>query len=167
MSKNYVEDQVTINGEVQLKGTLALPESPEEKLPAVLIVNGSGGANRDGDIPKPSIKAGIYKDLAHFVTELGFISLRYDKRGIGESQGNIKTVGMKDLVDDIVSNVKFLKNHPKVDSNRIILIGHSEGCILSTIANSIEPVEGLLLIAGAGTNLREPILYQNAQFQRK
>lgn len=163
MNKSFIEEQITINGGVILKGTLAIPESDAEKLPAVLIVNGSGGADRDGNMTKPPMKANIYKELAHFIAGLGFITLRYDKRAVGESQGDPIRSGMTDLVKDINSNVEFLKNHPRVDRNKIILVGHSEGCILSTIANSINPVSGLVLIAGAGTNLREPMKYQNAQ----
>ncbi len=161
MNNNFIEEQVVINGEVKLRGTLTIPNAQEEKLPAVLIINGSGGADRDGNLKKPLINGNMYKDLAHFITNLGFITLRYDKRAVGESEGDPYSTGMMDLVNDINSNVNFLRNHPKVD--RVILVGHSEGCILSTIANSINPVNGLVLIAGAGTNLRNPLIYQNTE----
>jgi alpha/beta superfamily hydrolase len=163
MNINFKEEQVTINSDVILRGTLSVPEIQEEKLPAVLIVNGSGGADRDGNMKKPAMNANIYKDLSHFVTELGFITLRYDKRAVGESQGDPYKSGMMDLVNDINSNIRFLQNHPRVNKDKIIVIGHSEGCILSTIANTITPVGGLILIAGAGTNIWEPMKYQNAQ----
>lgn len=163
MNKNFIEEQVTINGAVVLKGTIAIPEGEEERLPAVLIVNGSGAADRDGNMKKPPMESNIYKDLAHFISSLGFITLRYDKRAVGESQGDPYKSGMLDLVKDINSNVEFLKNHPRVDKDKIIIVGHSEGCILSTIASTITPVGGLILIAGAGTNLRAPLQYQNAQ----
>jgi uncharacterized protein len=163
MGSNFREEQVTIKSDVILKGTMAIPEVEAEKLPAVLIVNGSGGADRDGNMKKPVMNGNVYKNLAHFVTELGFITLRYDKRAVGESQGDPLKSGMKDLINDIVSNIKFLQNHPKVDKDKIIVIGHSEGCILSTIANTITPVRGLVLIAGAGTNIWEPMKYQNHQ----
>ncbi|MCM1989385.1 serine aminopeptidase domain-containing protein [Oceanirhabdus seepicola] len=163
METSFIEEQVTINGEVILKGTLTIPQIEKEQLPAVLIINGSGAANRDGNIKIPPIKFNIYKKLSHFITELGFITLRYDKRGIGESKGNARTAGVSDLVDDINSNIRFLQDHPKVNKDKIILLGHSEGCILSTIANEITPVSGLILLSGAGTNLREPLKYQNSQ----
>ncbi|MDW8801512.1 alpha/beta fold hydrolase [Clostridium sp. A1-XYC3] len=163
MKVNFIEEQVTIKGDVVLKGTLTVPNSEAEKFPAVLIVNGSGGADRDGNMKKPPMEANIYKELAHFVTSLGFITLRYDKRGVGESEGDQLTVGVSDLINDILSNIKFLQNHPRVDRDKIILIGHSEGCILATIANTIIPAAGLVLLAGAGTNLWAPMKYQNAQ----
>jgi pimeloyl-ACP methyl ester carboxylesterase len=112
---------------------------------------------------KPAMKGNIYKDLAHFAAELGFITLRYDKRAVGESGGNPLTTGMNDLVNDITCNINFLKNHPRVDADKVIIIGHSEGCILSTIASTKVQVGGLVLIAGAGTNIWGPMKYQNGQ----
>jgi len=163
MDMGFMEEQAMIQGEHVLRGTLTLPKTDIKGLPAVLIINGSGSANRDGNIKKPHIEANIYKDLAHFITGLGFITLRYDKRGTGESEGNALKAGMQDLLQDVISNIEFLKNHSRTDPSKIILLGHSEGCILATIANTKNPVAGLILLGGAGTNLREPIAYQNAQ----
>lgn len=163
MSIDFIEEQVTINGDAVLKGIMAIPSIEDDKLPAVLIINGSGSADRDGNMKKPAMNANIYKDLAHFVTRLGLITLRYDKRAVGESEGDPLTLGMMDLVNDINSNIKFLQNHPRVDKDKIILVGHSEGCILATIASNMNLVGGLVLLAGAGTNIWEPIKYQNAQ----
>lgn len=163
MKTNFIEEQVTIKSDVTLKGTMTIPESTDIKLPAVVIVNGSGGADRDGNIKKPALKGDIYKNLAHFITDLGFITLRYDKRAVGESEGDKIKSGMQDLINDIVANVRFLQEDTRVDKDKIILVGHSEGCILSTIANSMVPVAGLVLIAGAGTNIWNPMQYQNAE----
>lgn len=163
MSIDFIEEQVTINGDVVLKGTMAIPNIEVNKLPAILIINGSGSADRDGNMKKPLMNANIYKSLAHFVTSLGFITLRYDKRAVGESGGDPLTSGMMDLVNDINSNIKFLQSHHRVVKDKIILIGHSEGCILATIASSMNEIGGLVLLAGAGTNIWEPMKYQNAQ----
>ncbi|WBW96700.1 alpha/beta hydrolase [Oceanirhabdus sp. W0125-5] len=161
MKRNFIEEQVTIKGEVILKGTLAIPQMDKEKLPAVLIVNGSGPADRDGNINRPGMSFNIYKKIAHFISELGFITLRYDKRGSGESEGEFNSTGMSDLINDINNNIKFLQNHLKVDKDKIILLGHSEGCILSTLANEITPVSGVILLSGAGKNLKHFLHYQN------
>ena len=63
MKTNFIEEQVTINSDVALKGTIAIPGVEGEKLPAVLIINGSGAADRDGNMKKPAMNANIYKDL--------------------------------------------------------------------------------------------------------
>jgi uncharacterized protein len=163
MNMRFMEEQILIHEDKALRGTLTVPDMDIDHLPAVLIINGSGSADRDGNIQKPHIEANTYKDLAHFISALGFITLRYDKRGTGESEGNPLRTGMQDLVRDVICNIGYLKNHSRIDPGRIILLGHSEGCILATIAHTTSPVAGLILLGGAGTNLREPIAYQNAR----
>ena len=159
MYTDFVEEQVSINGEVVIKGTLSIPHIENKKLPAIIIVNGSNTVDRNGNMKTPKLKVNIYKELAHLCARLGFVALRYDKRGVGESEGNKYDKGVNDLVGDIINNINFLKDHPKVDKDKIILLGHSEGCILSTIANTITPVAGLILVAGAGASLKGLIEY--------
>ena len=163
MYTDFVEEQVSINGEVTIKGTLATPHIENKKLAAILIVNGSNSVDRNGNIKIPKIKVNIYKELAHLGARLGFVTLRYDKRGVGESGGDKYSKGLTELVDDIINNIKFLQNHPKIDKDKIILLAHSEGCILSTIASTMIPVAGLILVAGAGASLKGFIKYVDAK----
>jgi uncharacterized protein len=155
------EESFSVTTDVTLKGTLAIPKSDIDKYPAIVFINGSGGADRDGNLKKPTIEANIYKELAHYLTSIGFITLRYDKRAVGESEGDPIKSGMMDLVSDVRGMIHFLKEHPMVDPEKILLLGHSEGCILGTIAQHETPVAGLILLAGAATNLKEPMTYQN------
>lgn len=152
---NKKEEQVEIKGKVLLKGTLSIPETTEEKAPAVLIIAGSGPGNRDGNIPKAKLNLNMYKMFADQFTDVGFISLRYDKRGVGESEGDLDRAGMWDLVDDAESALQFLKSHENVDHNRIVVLGHSEGCMLATALNEREKVSGLILLAGAAETIEE------------
>lgn len=152
-------EEVTIQSQVQLKGTLLLPKM-ENKVPAVLIINGSEAADRNGNVSKPELPLNIYKDLAEEMGRWGYASLRYDKRGIGESEGNSVEVGMWDLVKDAEAAVTFLENHPKIDKEQIFILGHSEGGILSLAVNQTKNVKGLILMAGGGENLREAIQWQ-------
>lgn len=153
------EEKVTIEGTYPLVGTLLIPEGAEEgSFPAVLLVSGSGDGNRDGNFKKAKLFPNIYKDLAELITSLGFISLRVDKRGVGESGGNFFETGMMDLVDDIESCIAFLKNHPK--AGKIILLGHSEGCTLITAANARNPVDGLIFLSGAAESTADALKRQ-------
>lgn len=152
MKLKYTEEEVIVNGEYDLAATITRPNIEREKYPAIVLVSGTGSANRDGNMK--NFPMNIYKFLAEFYTELGFVTIRYDKRGVASSKGNQLNTGVMDLVQDIISNVKFLEKLPYVDKNKIILMGHSEGCILTTIANDRYPVAGLILIAGAGTCLK-------------
>ncbi|WP_175638076.1 alpha/beta hydrolase [Metabacillus schmidteae] len=155
------EEAISIIHDITLKGTMAFPSIELEKYPAIILINGSGGSDRDGNMKKPAIHSNLYKELAHFLTGLGFITLRYDKRSVGESEGDPIKSGMLDLVRDVKENIQYLKNHPKVDRDKILLLGHSEGCIIGTVAHQQMPVAGLILLAGAASNLEEPMAYQN------
>ncbi|MCD8509776.1 MAG: alpha/beta hydrolase [Bacillus sp. (in: Bacteria)] len=147
----FKEEKVTIEGKYPLAGTLTVPEG-DGPFPAVLVVAGSGNGDRNGNIKEGKLFPNIYKDLAELISSLGFVSLRVDKRGVGESGGSFLETGMMDLVDDIQSNVEFLTNHPKVE--KVILLGHSEGCTLITAANAFHPVDCLIFLSGAA----EPIV---------
>ncbi len=150
----FQEEKVTVEGKYLLEGTLTIPEG-SGPFPAVLIVAGSGDGDRDGNSKKGKLFPNMYKDLAEFISSLGFVTLRVDKRGTGESGGNLLETGMMDLVDDIESNIAFLEQHPQVD--RIILLGHSEGCTLITAANARRPVDGLIFLSGAAESTADAL----------
>ncbi|WP_071396076.1 alpha/beta hydrolase family protein [Bacillus tuaregi] len=139
--------EVTIESVFTLKGTLTLPTSLKEKNPAVLVFPGTGMTNRDGN--DQAIKLNLYKDLADFITSLGFITLRYDKRGTHESEGDYYSAGVRDLIDDAAACVRFLKSDHRVDAHSVVILGHSEGALLAPAVNEQESVAGLLLLAGA------------------
>ena len=153
----YREEEVMVTGEFPLAATLGLPDG-EGPFPAVLIVAGSGNGDRDGNIEKAKFFPNMYRDLAGFMGEQGFVTLRADKRGSGKSEGDFNTTGMYDLVEDIVSLASYLDHHPKVE--RIILLGHSEGCTLITAANAKRPVDGLIFLAGGAESLSDALKRQ-------
>ncbi|WP_456275272.1 alpha/beta hydrolase [Bacillus sp. AK128] len=153
------ELEITIPADFQLKGTIAFPDEGTQKLPAVLIIAGSGKVDRNGRVSK-KIDLQVYRQMAHFITQLGFVTLRYDKRGVGESSGNYIETGLWDLVDDAKAAIQFLKNRPEVDANKVIVLGHSEGTTIGTAVAVREPVSGLILLAGAGEKMEEALFRQ-------
>src|SRR5207237_4294106 len=83
---NPTDAPVTIpaNG-FNLAGTITVPPTVAGRLryPAVLLVGGSGPADRDEILAQVPIFAQLARQLA----DSGHIVLRYDKRGIGQSGG--------------------------------------------------------------------------------
>lgn len=155
----FGEKDVTIQSGIELKGTLSLPENSIEKLPAVLIIPGTGKLDRNGRINE-KLDLKLYRQLAEFLTNMGIISLRYDKRGIGESKGDYYVTGMWDLVEDARACVKFLKELLEVDPEKILVLGHSEGSMLSTAVAASEDLAGVILLAGAVQSLSEATKWQ-------
>ncbi|AOY16652.1 hydrolase [Bacillus sp. ABP14] len=150
----FDEYEVAINSEFTLQGTLTKPKA-DGKYAAVVIIAGSGEIDRDGTIVPLKLEANIYKDLAHVIAGQGVVTLRFDKRGVGKSDGEFLKTGMWDLVSDIESTITYLKEQPFVDPENIVLAGHSEGCMLATVVNARTPVNGLILLTGAAESLEE------------
>ncbi|ENJ6136148.1 alpha/beta hydrolase [Bacillus cereus] len=150
----FDEYEVAINSEFTLRGTITKPKA-DGKYAAVVIIAGSGEIDRDGMIVPLKLASNIYKDLAHVIARLGVVTLRFDKRGVGKSEGEFQKTGMWDLVNDIEAMITYVKEQPFVDPENIILVGHSEGCMLATVVNARTPVNGLILLIGAAESLEE------------
>src|SRR5947209_6530703 len=117
-----------IDGAAPLAGTLTLPENPGP-VPAVAIASGSGPLARDSNHRRARFD--VARQRAHAPAEGGLASLRYDKRGVGESPGDWRRAGLSDNVDDLAAAVAALAARPEVDPARVLVAGHSEGAILA------------------------------------
>ncbi len=155
------DEQVRIpsNG-FTLAGTISKPEqAATSPLPVVVLVSGSGPNDRDEQV------AGIpvLGQLASTIADAGFIVLRYDKRGVGQSGGRAESAGLQDYVEDLRGAVKFLSERKDVDPKRIAIAGHSEGGLVAMLAAAKEKkVVGLVLLATPGISVADLILAQQA-----
>ncbi|HBI85523.1 MAG TPA: hypothetical protein DDX71_04450 [Ruminococcus sp.] len=158
-----MEKQITIQGEYPI-GTTITYEDESRKSPAVVIIMGTGKLDRDGN--GFGFRSNLYKDLAQVFADCGCVTARYDKRGTHASGGRFNSTGLSDLVNDAIAVVQYLKKLPYVDENRILICGHSEGTMIATLLAEREETAGLVLLGGAGTNLKDAMYYQN-QFAAK
>ncbi len=148
---------IPVNG-FTLAGTMTTPPG-EGKLrhPAIVLVAGSGRVDRDETV------AGIpiFGQLAGGLAERGFIVVRYDKRGVGQSGGRTETATLSDYADDVIGVVKWLSDRDDVDDDSITVVGHSEGGSVAMIAATREKkIDSLVLIATIGSTGAELILEQ-------
>ena len=120
---------------------------------------GTGKTDRNGN--EKNFKTDLYKNLANMLTEYGFVTLRYDKRGTYQTEGNYNTAGLSDLVDDAISVIRYTKSLPYVDATKLIICGHSEGAMIATLLSAKEDTAGLLLWGGAAICMKDALLYQN------
>ncbi len=149
--------RIPANGFV-LAGTLSKPaQAAAPRLPAVVLVGGSGPIDRDGlvfGIP-------VLGQIADAIADAGFIVVRYDKRGIGQSGGRAESAGLADYAEDARAVVRFLNDRNDVDPKRIAVIGHSEGGAVALIAASREKrIAAVGLLATPGSTGAELILAQ-------
>jgi len=158
-SANYIQQEVKYKNEhdnTWLSGTMTLPDDSKQ-YPAIMLVAGSGPNHRD------SYHAGhrTFKVLADHLTKQGFAVLRSDKRGVYKSSGNFEEATINDLVRDTQASIRYLKSHKNVDPTNIILIGHSEGSLVSIMAAGHEKVHGLVSLAGPGMSILDILLLQD------
>lgn len=158
-ARNATDADVTIPGNgFSLAGTLTLPpDAGRFRHPAVVLVTGSGPVDRDSTV------AGIpiFTQLAGSLAGHGFVVLRYDKRGIGQSGGRTETATLQDYADDLVAAVRWLERRKDVDKRRLAVAGHSEGAAVAMLAAAREGrIKSLVLISAPGTTGAELILEQ-------
>jgi len=133
-----------------LYGTLELPAGAAP-FDVALIIAGSGPTDRNGNSPLLKGPNNSLKLLAAALADAGIASVRYDKRGIGQS--GMAALTESDLrftsySDDAAAWVAQLRKDPRF--RRIIVIGHSEGALLGTIAAREASADALILLAGVG-----------------
>ena len=129
-----------------IHGTLL--ESAESNSVLSIIISGSGPTDRDGN--NTSLKSDYLKMLAEGLFENGVSSYRYDKRGVGNSIGNIQSgndIKFIDYINDVVSIINHFKDTKEY--KRIVVIGHSEGALIGMIASRLI-ADNFISIAGAG-----------------
>lgn len=149
----------SLDKSITLSGTLTLPDDLK-KHPAVVLIAGSGPANRDEEIfgHKP------FAVIADYLTRQGLAVLRYDKRGIGESTGSLREATTLNLAEDVEASIQFLRNHPNIQSNNIGLIGHSEGGIIAPmVASRDQAISFIVLLAAPGMTGKQILKKQNEE----
>jgi pimeloyl-ACP methyl ester carboxylesterase len=144
-----------------LTGTLTTPVDREApaggRWPTVVLVAGAGPGDRDETV------AGIpiFGQLAGALADAGFLVLRYDKRGIGQSGGRPESADLDDYAEDLREVVRYLDDRDDVDRDRIAVVGHSEGGWIGLLTAARErKVGALALIATPGTSGAELVLEQ-------
>lgn len=161
LPKNYTSEEITFrSSNLELAGTVTIPKNGEKRHPACIIISGSGPQDRNGRVPGIGFSV-QYEAIAHQLSNSGILVLRYDERGVGESEGDFKTASLSDFVSDVKAGIEYLRSRSDVDSNRICLIGHSEGAIIAPmIAAEDKDIKAIVLMAGTAKPLDQVIMEQ-------
>jgi alpha-beta hydrolase superfamily lysophospholipase len=142
----YRSEDVTFTSSdgTRLAGTLTIPDGAASHRAAVVLVHGSGPENRNEQIgPNP-----VFAQLANALSNAGFVVLRYDKRGIGQSGGDARSMTREQLVQDVEAAFRFVRAQAGVDPARVFLLGHSEGGeLVPSVAAATPGVAGIVLMA--------------------
>lgn len=161
LNANEITDTVnTIDGGV-LYGTLTQPEGQQHG-PVVLIIAGSGPTDRNGNsLFLPAAESFSYQQLAQGLAASGIASLRYDKRGTGQStafQKSLMTLTIDDYTADAEACIAHLQRSGKFSS--ISVIGHSEGGIIGLILAQHSHLKCLIPLSTPGETTDKVLLEQ-------
>lgn len=137
-----------------LRGTLTEPFN-ELSNTVVLMVSGSGPTDRNGN--QPMKRNNSLRMLARELAKESISSLRYDKRGVGESrrsdQEEPEIYDQYPTLDTYISDINLcveeLRRMRKY--SKIVILGHNEGALLSfvTVGQGTR-VNGVISVAGLG-----------------
>lgn len=160
-----ISEKVTIGegSAYPLNALLTLPEDLSAPVPAVVFVHGSGASNMDEKVGKLT----PFKDLAEGLARHGIASVRYDKRtfthGLKMLRDRSLEVTVKtETIDDAILATALLRNDPRIDPERIFIIGHSMGGMLAPrIDAEGGNFCGLIIMAGSPRKLEEIMISQN------
>lgn len=130
------------NSGVTLAGSLLVPPG-STRVPAVVFLHGSGPEGRWAS-----------RFLASQLATHGIAALIFDKRGVGQSQGDWRRATPEDLAGDAEAAVARLRGEPRIDTTRIGIHGHSQGGTLAPMVAVQSPRGGVaFIIASAAAGL--------------
>lgn len=141
-------------------GTFSAPGTSGKYL-TVIICPGSGQDDRNLTLPLtdtgylcfyPELYGKTlrpYKELADSLVGAGFAVLRYDKLEYTYTPSSLGAITFHKLFLPFESAIKYVKTRSDVDTNRIVLLGHSEGSsLISYVAKSRSDIKALISVGG-------------------
>src|SRR5919106_4880326 len=172
----YRDIVIDLGNGVKTNAQLTIPAIGNETFPGVLLITGSGAEdmNETGGYIRIDNKTGekIYPStpffqIAEYLSERGFATLRYDKRGIGTNHtildsnvwGNLT---IDDLEQDANKALAVLTQQPEVDNSKITVLGHSEGTLIAprVAIDNPDKVKNIVLMGAVALNGREMLDFQ-------
>lgn len=147
---HYTEEEYNLKVDKgEISGTLMKPKNVEGSTVA-LIIAGSGPTDRNGNNPSAGENNSL-KMIAEALAREGIFSVRFDKRGIGESNYLVdkeEDLIFEDYINDVIAWVEKLREDNRFE--KVVVIGHSEGALIGAAAVNNTDVDGFVSIAGAG-----------------
>jgi hypothetical protein len=148
---DYVYDEVKA-GENRLRAILTKPKKATGKLPALMFLQGVPCYSLDNPLDTNGIEA----QMLRYFTRQGFVTLRVEKSGMGDSQGlPCNQLDFQTEAEGYRQGLQKLKNLEYVDSDNIFLLGHSMGGVMAPIIAPTNNVRGIIVYGAITANFME------------
>jgi dipeptidyl aminopeptidase/acylaminoacyl peptidase len=156
----YVAEDVVVKTPAghTLAGTLTLPKGASRAKPlgAIVTITGSGAQDRDENIGLPGFRP--FRQIADSLARRGIAVLRMDDRGTGASGGTFKGSTSADFAEDVRAGLAYLRTRPEIRSDRLGVLGHSEGAVIAPMVADKEPtLRAIVLLAGVADPARSAL----------
>lgn len=139
----HVRSAVGSNANGRMRVILTKPKGLSGKLPVFMVIQGLGKFSQD----TPLSQDGFYNFILRHFAENGFVTVRVDKPGEGDSEGGpYSETDLKEETDIYLQALKMVKTKlDYVDPNDVFLFGHSMGGIIGPNVVMQEPVRGFIV----------------------
>lgn len=141
-SREYaIEYTAVMSRAGKLRAIVTRPHGGGRK-PALFLIQGVGLASIDNPIGPLA----PYKAIVEHFTKRGFVTLRVDKPGAGDSQGGpARDVDFDTELDGYREGLAFLKTRADVDPENVFILGHSMGGVMAPLIAKDEHVRGIVV----------------------
>jgi dipeptidyl aminopeptidase/acylaminoacyl peptidase len=125
---------------LNIVGAVRVPEgvAAGERRPAFIVLHGFGSNMTSSNVQQPCA----------MLEKLGYVTLRFDMRGCGQSEGEKGRVICLEQVTDTRNALSFLAGHPRVDPARIALLGSSFGAAVAVYTGGVDPRVAAVISSG-------------------
>jgi hypothetical protein len=130
---------------------MGIPDGKNPK-PAVIVLHGFGSNKEAGNVTEP----------CRIFERLGYVTLRFDMRGCGESEGERGRLICLEQVQNTRDAVGFLAAHPAADPKRIAVVGSSFGGAVALYAAGLDPRIAAVISSGGWGNGERKFRRQHA-----
>src|SRR5258706_8905379 len=133
---------------LKLSGVVHVPGGlkPSERRGAFLVLHGFGSNKPSSNTMAPT----------KVLSDLGYVVLRFDMRGCGDSEGEFGRVICLEQVEDTRNALTFVAQHPAVNPARIGLIGSSFGGAVAVYTGGVDQsVAAVISHGGLGGGERQ------------
>ena len=140
-----MEEKVTFkSGDLNISGVVHKPDdmADGERRPAVLVLHGFGSRKDAGNVVGPT----------NMFMKWGYVVLRFDMRGCGDSDGLFGHLLCLDQVEDTRAAITFMQTRPEVDPDRIAVVGSSFGAAVAVYTGGVDERVAAVISSGGWGN---------------
>jgi pimeloyl-ACP methyl ester carboxylesterase len=126
-----MEENVTfVSNGLRLSGVIHIPNNlaSGETRPAICVLHGFGSNKESSSSLWP----------ARTFSDWGYITLRFDMRSCGESEGEKNHINCLEQVEDTKNAITYLRSRVEVDRGRVGLIGSSFGAAVAVYTAGVD-----------------------------